>query len=320
MTAARTSIVALLAVACLAQPARAETPAATPAATEAADALAATTQKFNAYVEYMNRTLRVSSSLDRYRSWVNMRTGPTGRERLIYGAYEVYDTKDEKAAAEKAMAAAPHLPDLDEAMAAYIKANDAVAPVLNKAAGYYQREDYKVDHMQRGKELHADIVALGGAFLAARARLEAVMTKQKLALDQIRLATIEKHEGRNARWHAGNVMMRAKQALDALETGNGGQADGKGGTVDMPAFDAAMKDLGTAVAGLDDYKAEHPRAFSGFASFPDGFLGRLREIDGRLQRTHGNLRRAAGLDMTFVLNDYNTMVTLSSLPGQFKDD
>ncbi len=88
----------------------------------------------------------------------------------------------------------------------------------------------------------------------------------------------------------------------------------------MPAFEAAMKDLGTAVAGLDDYKAEHPRAFSGFASFPDGFLGRLREIDGRLQRTHGNLRRAAGMDMTFVLSDYNTMVTMAGLPGQFKDD
>ena len=250
-------------------------PSSKPAATADTAGLAATTQKFNAYVEFMNRTLRVIDSLDRYKSWVNMKTGPTGRERLIYGAYEVYDTKDEKAAAEAAIAAPPSLPDLDAAMRAYIAANDAVAPVLNKTAGYYEREDYKLDHMARGKELHQQIVTLGGAFIAARTRLDAVMTKEKLALDQIRLATLEKSEGRHARWHAGNVMMRAKQALDALQSG-----DGQAGNVDMPAFDAAMKDLGTAVVGLDDYKAEHPGAFSGFASFPDGFLGRLREIDG----------------------------------------
>ena len=153
----------------------------------------------------MNRTLRVLDSLARYKSWVNMKTGPTGRERLIYGAYEVYDTKDEKAAAEAALAAPPQLPELDDAVRAYIAANDAVAPVLDKAAG------------------------------------------------------------------------------------------------------------------LDDYRAEHPRAFSGFASLPDGLLGRLRDVQQRLARTHGNLARAAGFDMTFIMSDYNTMVTMYGLPGQFKD-
>ena len=307
---ATTGVILALLAAAGGVPARAEAPV--PAATADLAGLEKTTQKFDAYVAYMNRTLRVLDSLARYRSWVNMKTGPTGRERLIYGAYEVYDTKDEKAAAETALAAAPQLPDLDDAVRAYIAANDAVAPVLNKAAGYYERKDYMQDHMERGRALHAQIVALGGAFVAARARLEAVMRKQKLQLDMIRLATLEKREGRRASWHAANVMMRAKQTLDALESGHGG-------AVDMPAFDGAMKDLGTAVTGLDDYRAEHPGAFSGFASFPDGLLGRLRDVQQRLARTHGNLARAAGFDMTFVMSDYNTMVTMYGLPGQFKD-
>ena len=302
-------VLATLALLLAAAPASAD-PVAAPGATADVAGLAATTQKLNAYVAFMNRTLRAMDSLERYRSWVNMKTGPTGRERLIYGAYEVYDTHDEKAAAEAALSAPPRLPDLDEAMRAYIAANDALAPVLNKAAGYCEREDYKLDHMQRGKELHAQIVALGGAFVAARARLEAVLGKAKLQLDEIRLATMEKTEGRDARWHAGTVMMRAKQALDALQAAHGGG-------VDMPAFAAAMTDLGTAVSGLDDYRAEHPRAFSAFSTFPDSLLGRLREVQGRLQRTHGNLRRAAGLDMTFIMSDYDTMVTTAGLPGMF---
>jgi hypothetical protein len=62
-----------------------------PSAAKADDnpGLRAATEKFNAYVEFLNRTLRASESLERYKSWVNMTTGPTGRERIIYGLYSV---------------------------------------------------------------------------------------------------------------------------------------------------------------------------------------------------------------------------------------
>ena len=291
------------------------TPADVPPRPQAADAAAldATTEKFNAYVAFMNRTLRALDSLDRYRSWVNWKTGPTGRERYVsYGLYGVYDTRDEQAAAETEIAAPPHLPDLDDAMRAYIAANDTLAPILNKANGYYSRADYKLDHMAEGKALHAQIVPAADAFIAARAQLEKVMRIEKLQLDQIRLATIEKQEGRDARWHVANVMMHAKQTLDALDDGNG-----KNGSVDMPAFDADMTGFGTAVKAMDDYNADHPGSFSAFETFPDSMLGRLREVQSRLGRTRGNLRRAAGLDMTFILSDYNTMVTTSQTATMF---
>jgi hypothetical protein len=56
-----------------------------PVAADATARLNAVTEKFNAYVDFLNRTLRASESIDRYRSWVNWTTGPTGRERIIYG-------------------------------------------------------------------------------------------------------------------------------------------------------------------------------------------------------------------------------------------
>jgi hypothetical protein len=52
--------------------------------------LDAVTEKFNAYVEFFNRTLRASESIDRYKSWVNWATGPSGRERIVYGLCDVY--------------------------------------------------------------------------------------------------------------------------------------------------------------------------------------------------------------------------------------
>ena len=40
----------------------------------------------------------------------------------------------------------------------------------------------------------------------------------------------------------------------------------------------------------------------------------MREVQSRLKRTKGDLARAAGLDMTFIQSDWNTMVTTSDLP------
>ena len=279
-------------------------------------ALEATTAKFNAYIRFMNRTLRASDSLDRYKSWVNMRTGPTGRERVIYGLYGVYDVRGERAAAESALQAKPLLPDLDDAMRAYIAANDMLAPVLNKANGYYEREDYKIDHMAEGKALHQQIVTDGTVFLTARQNLEAVMRVEKYQFDKIRLATIEQHEGRSVRWHITDVMIDAKRTLDTLQGRSKSGAGSKPG-IDMPAFNADMAAFGEAVKTMDDYAAEHPGAFSAFETFPASMLGRLREVQGRLARTHGDVRRAAGLDMTFILSDYNTMVTTSDTALSF---
>ena len=82
----------------------------------------------------------------------------------------------------------------------------------------------------------------------------------------------------------------------------------------MPAFDGAMASFGGAVKDIDDYAATHTDAFGHFGSFPDSLLSHLPEVQGRLKHAKGDLRRAAGLDMTFIESDWNTMVTTSDLP------
>jgi hypothetical protein len=151
-------VAAMVAGACLSEARADDAPAA--AATDADEAgLMATTAKLNAYVAFMNRSLRAIQSLDRYKSWVDMKAGPTGREAIIYGLYDVYDTTREAAAATAALTQAPLIPELDAAMRDYIAANAALGPILNEASAYYERKDYKDDKMAGGKALHAKIVA-----------------------------------------------------------------------------------------------------------------------------------------------------------------
>jgi Protein of unknown function (DUF3829) len=280
------------------------------AADSEAASLHASLAKFNAYVGFLNRTLRASESLDRYKSWVNIKTGPTGRERIIYGLYSVYDTTSEAAEATAALTKEPLLPELDAAMRDYIAANATLGPILNEANAYYERADYKTDKMAGGKELHVKIVAAAEPFLAARARADALFTVEKAKLDERQLNAIEKREGRKANWHVANIMMRARRLMDLLPSNSKP-------VVDIAPFDAAMADYGAAVKDMDTYGAAHPNSFFVFESQPRDLLSKLREFQEKIDRAKGDARRGGGGDLTWIVNDYNMMVTSAQSATQF---
>jgi Protein of unknown function (DUF3829) len=291
--------------------AQAQTPPPDSPAGEADDSgLKAVTLKFNAYVGFMNRTLRAAQSIDRYKSWVNMKTGPTGRESIIYGLYEVYDTTREAAAATAALTQEPLLPELDAAMRDYIAANGALAPILNEASAYYDRKDYKDDKMAGGIALHTRIVAAAGPFLAARARLDAIFTAEKAKVDAARLAAIEKREGRKANWHVANVMMRAQRVMDLLPSG-------AKPVVEIGPLDAAILEYAGAVKDMDTYGASNPNSFFVFESQPRGLLSKPRDFQEKIDRAKGDARRGGGSDLTWIINDYNSMVSSAPTATQF---
>ena len=281
-----------------------------PSGEDATARLNAVTGKFNAYVEFLNRTLRATESIDRYKSWVNWASGPTGRERIIYGLYDVYDTAREAKAATAATNAAPAMPELNAAMRDYIAANAALAPILTEANGYYERADYKVDKMAEGKALHGRIVAAAGPFLAARAKVDTLIRDAKDKVDLERLASIDQAEGRSARWHVADVMLRAQRVMDLMPSG-------AKPIVDLDAFHAAMTDYGAAVKDMDAYGAGHPNAFFVFATEPRALLGKLRDFQEAIDGVKGDARRAGGDQITWIINDYNMMVTTSQTATQF---
>ncbi len=95
--------------------------------------LQAAIAKSNAYTQLMNRTLRANESWQRYASWVDMKKGPTGKERYIaYGLYSLYDVTGEIRKAEEAAAREPKLPEIDAAVLRYIKAYQELAPLITR--------------------------------------------------------------------------------------------------------------------------------------------------------------------------------------------
>ncbi|MEW6451101.1 MAG: YiiG family protein [Pseudomonadota bacterium] len=178
------------------------------------------TEKLNAYVGCINRlSERSYESRKRYFSWA-AQSGPTGRERIIYGTYTIYDTTDCKKNVEKANALEPRDATLEAAASAYADAVGKLEPLLKEADDYYKQEDYKDDKMAKGRALHPRLVAAWDAFAAAdkalRNGVEAINDRRAAE----RLAEVEQNEGRQARYHVQALMIHAKRVLRAATADN----------------------------------------------------------------------------------------------------
>ncbi len=184
-----------------------------PLADQAAAQTPSLTEKLNAYVGCINRlSERAFNSRSRYFSWA-AKSGPTGRERIIYGTYTIYDTTDCRNNVEKANALEPHDAELEAAASAYAKAVSKLETLLKEADDYYTQQDYKDDKMAKGRALHPLLVAAWDAFESAdkklRGGVEAINDRRALE----KLAAIEQSDGRNARYHVEALMIQAKRVL-----------------------------------------------------------------------------------------------------------
>ena len=169
--------------------------------------------------------------------------GPTGRERIIYGTYTIYDTSDCRKNVEKANALEPHDAELEAAATAYAEAVSKLEPLLKEADDYYSQQDYKDDKMAKGKALHPRLVAAWNAFESADQKLrngvEAINDKRALE----KLAEIEKSEGKQARYHVEALMIQAKRVLRAEEADK----------PDVAAITQALNDYESMVKGAEQF-------------------------------------------------------------------
>lgn len=276
-----------------------------PAAAAGEADLQAAIAKSNAYTALMNRTLRAIQSWERYASWVDMRKGPTGKERYItYGLYSLYDVAGEIRRAEEAATREPALPEIDATIGRYIKSYQELAPLITRAERYYERKDYRDDGAAEGRKLHELMVPAARAFLDERARLDAQMRVYKKGLDARELAAVEQREGRSARWQVRNVMINARAVMDLMPSN-------EKPIVDLKAFDAAVADYAGAVREMDRYKERDPKGAPFLESQASSWLGRLRDFRDKLARSKGDARRGAANDANWIVTTYNTMVSLS---------
>jgi len=229
--------------------------------------------KMNAYVGCINRiSARAFDSRARYFSWA-AKSGPTGRERIIYGLYTISDTADCKKNVEKANAMEPHDAALEAAASAFADAASKLEPLLKEADDYYTAENYKDDKMGKGKALHPQLVAAWDAFAAAdktlRAEVEAINDKRAYE----KLAEIEKSEGKKSRYYVEALMIDAKRVMRA-------QASEK---PDLAALTQAIADYEETIKGAEQASAAGPKIGSIFLSNAKSYLVTAKQLMRRIR-------------------------------------
>lgn len=237
-------------------------------------AASALTEKVNAAIGCMNRlSERAFQSRERYFSWA-ARTGPTGRERIIYGLYTIYETADCKKNVEAANAIEPHEPELEAAASAYVAAVTALEPLLKEADDYYDQEDYKDDKMAKGKALHPRLVAAWTAFASADEKLRGGIDVLQDRRAAETIAEIERTDGKNERYHIETLMMRAKRVL---RTENANPPDIAKITEALAEYEAITK------ATEEFAAANNGKIGSGFVSSSKTFLTSAKQLMRRIR-------------------------------------
>jgi hypothetical protein len=206
-------------------------------------------EKLNAYIGCYNRhSERAYLSRSRYFSWA-AKSGPTGKEKLIYGTYTISDPADCAKAVEQANQVEPRDPKLEAAGSTYVTAISALAAVLKEADDYYTQADYKDDKMAKGKALHPRLVAAWTAFESTDTSLSGMIDEIQDRNAALKLVEIERTEGRKGRFHIETLMLRAK----ALVRVQGAEQS------DIAKITAALGSYETAVKAAEEYAAANSR-------------------------------------------------------------
>lgn len=301
-----------------------------------AEDVQAALQKVNTYIEAAKTTERAVESWERYQSWVNMKTGPTGKERYIsYGMYELYDYVPRLLNEARAAAGAePGVPKLDAAMTRYAEAYEALAPIVNQASAYYDARGYLTDNAAEGQALHERMVPLATTFLAERDAMMPELRAFVRAVEQQELAAIEVQEGRSARWQVGQVMHAADRVMDVFPRDRpqvidsdtldeminnlgpdfsgfdqimAGVVPPQNVVIDVSRFGEAVEKYTEAVDEFERFAGEKPEGFETFKAYPRQLLNLLRAFHEPLVQSEGREFEGGAQMVGHIAHVHNSM-------------
>jgi Protein of unknown function (DUF3829) len=234
--------------------------------------------KLSEYIDCMNgASKRVVDSRNRYLSWIkDEKAGPSGKERVVYGLYEV-NTDSCYRALDKAQTLKPSLPDVESAADQYKKALSELEPVIKQANRYYEHDDYKDDKMAKGKELHPLLMNAFAKFAQINKGFEEKVVTLNDGVNLRQFQRLEKDATRRFEYLSQKALYEAKAVIKLSDVGELKELDQQKFDVAVQSFDRALGDLQQYAT---DHKAEASKVslFSSYVSAADEFLKSAKEL------------------------------------------
>ena len=263
-----------------------------PEANKEADA----SSKVQAYIQcYNSADKRGHDTIERYASWVkDMKAGPTGKERVVYGLYEISESTMQSCQKEimAAVESQPALEPLDGTARHYLDAFVALADRVNEADKYYDRKDYEDDGFAKGKKMHAPLVQAMENFKAASSAFSDALEVENDKLLAQERDHVEKTEGRKLRYWRMLTMAEAKQLTNIIAEE---KFDIDKATAKLAEFEKAADEL---AAYAKDHKDELPTMWSMMDSSIESFRiaakERVRRVRDKKSYSQSEIMRLNG--------------------------
>ncbi|HET6602647.1 MAG TPA: YiiG family protein [Xanthomonadaceae bacterium] len=253
------------------------------AQTEAEDAQRSS--KLSGYLKcYNEQSSRVRDSHDRYYQWVQSpERGPTGRERIVYGLYSLYDPAGCRQKLAVSLAASPPLPDLDAAAAQWERALVQVHAVIGEAYDYYDLGDYEDDGLARGKQLHPRLNAAWEEFFVANQTFSALLDEELDAIRARQLARLADKPGAEVAYHIRHYMLLAEDAHDLGVRSLSDDFDAAAFAGAVEALDRGYRDLEAAISAHPG-QVEGMHMLSSYQNAARDYLKAVKELDRRQRK------------------------------------
>lgn len=234
--------------------------------------------KLGEYISCMNNTSkRVVDSRNRYLSWVKDETaGPTGKERNIYGLYDI-NADSCFSALDRAKTMSPALPEVESAAGEYRKALEQLEPVVKQANKYYDQDDYKDDKMVKGKELHPQLMNGFAKFEQVSKGFEERVTTLNDGVNARQLTRLEKDPSRRLQYLSQRGLNEAKALINMTDIAELKELDQQKYDVALQTYDKTLTDMEQYA---DTHKAEADKImmFSSYVSSCKTFLKSAKEL------------------------------------------
>ena len=210
-------------------------------------------EKSTLYAKALGAARAVQKSYDRYAAWVDVKVGPTGKERSIDGVPDIASALPEITdAGAKGPGMWPPLGGVDGMAQKLAQAATALAPVVKSASDYYAQHQYKSDGAKRGQELHGQMLPFFEQFFAAEMAMSREFSPVFEDIERRYLAQIEKEHGKNYEWHLRSFLLASKALADLLPN----HADAA--MIEGPRFKARFANLQASYTLFTQYCVEHP--------------------------------------------------------------
>jgi len=195
----------------------------------------------------------VQKSYDRYAASVDIKTGPTGKEKTIDGLPDIAAAAQEIAnAGATGPGMWPPLPAVDDGAVKLAKTTAALAPMLKDGSEYYAQKKYKTDAAKHGHELHAQMLPMFEQFFGNELGLRRELGVVQEDIERRYLAQIEKEHGKNYEWHLRSFLLAARLVADLLPN----HVDAA--MIETARYRTRFANLSATYAVFTQYCTEHP--------------------------------------------------------------